>query len=67
MAAIGLGQVAASQYLETGVVVACENSPQSVVISGDKDVLFQVMDRILQERPDTFTAHLDVETAYHSR
>lgn len=67
MASIGLGRDAIMQYLEDGVVLACENSLQSVVISGDPDALVRVLDRVKEAHPDVFTGHLEVETAYHSR
>lgn len=67
MAGIALSREVVSGLLEDGVVVACENSPQSVVISGDRDTLDRVLTRIAEEHPDVFTSHLDVTTAYHSR
>ncbi|KAJ5532159.1 fatty acid synthase S-acetyltransferase [Penicillium frequentans] len=66
MASIGLGGDAIMQYLEGGVVLACENSLQSVVISGDQDALVRVLDRVKEAHPDIFTGWLEVETAYHS-
>ncbi|KAJ6018051.1 fatty acid synthase S-acetyltransferase [Penicillium sp. IBT 35674x] len=67
MASIGLGRDAIKQYLEDGVVLACENSLQSVVVSGDQDALVRVLDRVKEAHPDIFTGRLEVETAYHSR
>ncbi|CAI7578745.1 unnamed protein product [Penicillium pancosmium] len=66
MVAIGLSKDSVQQYLEPGVCVACENSPQNVVISGDPDAITRTVDLIKNEHPDTFTGHLNVETAYHS-
>ena len=67
MAVVGLGTEAVSQYLIEGVVIACENSPQSVNISGDKSKVMVVVDRLLREKPEAFIRHLPVEVAYHSR
>ncbi|KAJ5631672.1 fatty acid synthase S-acetyltransferase [Penicillium longicatenatum] len=66
MASIGLSRDSIGQYLEDGVVLACENSLQSVVVSGDEDALVRVLDRVKEAHPDTFTGRLDVEMAYHS-
>ncbi|KAJ6172463.1 fatty acid synthase S-acetyltransferase [Penicillium chermesinum] len=66
MAGVGLGCEAIAEFLEEGVIVACENSPQSVVISGDEDALDRTIHRVAEQRPDTFIGCLDVETAYHS-
>ncbi|KAJ5604827.1 hypothetical protein N7510_009981 [Penicillium lagena] len=66
MAVVGLGKEIVSQFLIEGVVIACENSPQSVNISGDKSKLVTVIDRLLEERPQTFIRYLPVEVAYHS-
>lgn len=67
MAAVGLGPREASGYLVDGVVVACENSPTSVTISGDKDKVVEVISRIKSECPDTLARLLKVDMAYHSR
>lgn len=67
MAAIGLGQQDITPFLEDGVIVACENSPTNVVISGDEDAVIRVMARIEEKQPDIFIGRLDVKTAYHSR
>jgi acyl transferase domain-containing protein len=67
MAAIGLGREAVLEFLEEGVMVACENSPQNVVISGEEDVLDRVLRLISEVQPDTFASRLNVEVAYHSR
>ncbi|KAF4459108.1 KR domain-containing [Fusarium albosuccineum] len=66
MAAVGLSHEEASRFLTAGVVVACENSPSSVTISGDKEQLEGVLDVIRQAKPDTFTRLLQVDKAYHS-
>lgn len=67
MAAVGLGPKEASGYLVDGVVVACENSPTSITISGDKDKVVEVISKIKSECPDTLTRLLKVDMAYHSR
>jgi acyl transferase domain-containing protein len=67
MAAIGLGREAVLEFLEEGVMVACENSSQSVVVSGGEDALVRVLHRINMNQPGIFTSRLDVEVAYHSR
>lgn len=67
MAAVGLGPKEASGYLVDGVVVACENSPTSVTISGDKDKVVEVISKIKSECPDTLARLLKVDMAYHSR
>ncbi|KEY68502.1 hypothetical protein S7711_08355 [Stachybotrys chartarum IBT 7711] len=66
MAAVGLGRADATPYLKTGVVIACENSPKNVTLSGDNDALDQVIDHIKGDKPDCFARRLRVERAYHS-
>ncbi|KAF9883689.1 hypothetical protein FE257_003073 [Aspergillus nanangensis] len=66
MAAVGLGRGEAAKYLKEGVIVACENSPHNVTISGDKEVVDDVLQRIKTESPDTFCRRLRVGVAYHS-
>lgn len=67
MAAIGLGPEDVSKSLVDGVVVACENSPQSSTISGDKEKVMEVIARIKAEMPDVLARPLKVDMAYHSR
>lgn len=67
MAAVGLGKEAVSPYLASGVRVACENSGSSVTLSGDLEVLKNVMAKIKEARPDVLVRKLQVEMAYHSR
>jgi acyl transferase domain-containing protein len=67
MAAIGLGKDATSTFLRGGVVVACENSPDSTTISGDLDQLLEVIKSIKEERPDILARQLKIDMAYHSR
>jgi acyl transferase domain-containing protein/SAM-dependent methyltransferase len=66
MAAIGMGWEETSQYLVPGVVVACENSPSSVTISGDKDKVDQVLLAIQNAKPGCLARPLKVDKAYHS-
>jgi acyl transferase domain-containing protein len=67
MAAIGLGKEDVQPYLASGVRVACENSGSSVTLSGDLDVLEEVMSKIKEAWPDTLVRKLQVQAAYHSR
>ncbi|KAI2617780.1 hypothetical protein GGR54DRAFT_640866 [Hypoxylon sp. NC1633] len=66
MAAIGLGAKDVAKLLPNGVVVACENSPQSTTISGDRELVEQVVSTIKAVKPDTFARTLKVDMAYHS-
>lgn len=66
MAAIGLGREEVGGYLIDGVVIACENSPKSVTLSGDADQLDKVLERMKKEQPDAFCRLLKVDMAYHS-
>ncbi|KAI9037118.1 lovastatin diketide synthase LovF [Aspergillus affinis] len=65
MAAIGLGRTEVEQYLRDGVVVACENSPQSVTISGNKEAIDDVLKEI-DAKGEIFCRRLAVNVAYHS-
>ncbi|GLA97323.1 type I Iterative Polyketide synthase (PKS) [Aspergillus tubingensis] len=66
MAAIGLGPKEVRPLLQQGVVIACENSHQSVTISGDTEGVEEVVRRIQEEQPGTFARFLRVEKAFHS-
>lgn len=66
MAAIGLGPEQAKKYLKEGVTIACENSPQSVTLSGDEEVLLGVIDQIKKDDDDILCKRLAVNAAYHS-
>ncbi|KAL4772444.1 hypothetical protein BDW60DRAFT_216463 [Aspergillus nidulans var. acristatus] len=66
MAAVGLSKSLVAQYLEEGVVIACENSPQSVTLSGDSAAVDRVVDTIKRDHPDILCKRLRVSTAYHS-
>lgn len=67
MAAVGLGRDQVTPYLEDGVVIACENSPRSVTLSGDATTLQKAVDSIKRDLPDAFCRELRVPVAYHSR
>lgn len=67
MAAVGMGREEIAPYLQEGVIVGCENSPSSVSLSGDIDVLEKVMEDIRQKRPGVLCRPLQVECGYHSR
>jgi len=67
MAAIGLGRERVTQYLLSGVAIGCENSPESVTLSGDADTLEDIMGLIRNDHPDVLVRSLRVDCAYHSR
>lgn len=67
MAAVGMSKAEVSLYLERGVVVACENSPASVTLSGDLDVLDEVLEQIRYDDSEVFARKLKTGgMAYHS-
>lgn len=67
MAAIGLGTEQVLPYLLPGVLVGCENSPNSVTLTGDKSTLEAIIQKIKSENPDVLARALQVDRAYHSR
>ena len=67
MAAVGLGADTASKFLQDGIVIACENSPTSVTLSGDSEHLDKVLTAIKESEPDVLARRLKVDLAYHSR
>lgn len=67
MAAIGLGKAEVLAYMESGVVVACENSQCSVTISGDSEQVAKVVEKIKASQPGVLARFLRVEKAFHSR
>ena len=67
MAAVGLGRSKVSPLLGDGVILACENSPQSSTISGNTELLDQKIAEIKKAMPETFVRRLKVDQAYHSR
>ncbi|KAE8154264.1 hypothetical protein BDV25DRAFT_126571 [Aspergillus avenaceus] len=66
MAVVGLNADEARALLPDGVHVACENSPQNVTLSGDRDKVLQVLEKIQTEKSDVFCRQLRVSVAYHS-
>ncbi|KAF3389382.1 Compactin diketide synthase mokB [Penicillium rolfsii] len=66
MAAVGLGPEQVERFLKPGVVIGCYNSPESVTLSGDSEVLTEVVDDIHGDSQDTFCRKLAVNVAYHS-
>ncbi|KAL8729503.1 MAG: hypothetical protein Q9166_004675 [cf. Caloplaca sp. 2 TL-2023] len=66
MAAIGLKAGAVEPYLTPGVILACENSGSSVIISRDDDVVSKTIAKVLSHQPDVLARKLKVEIAYHS-
>ncbi|KAI0005181.1 hypothetical protein F4779DRAFT_633577 [Xylariaceae sp. FL0662B] len=66
MAAVGLSWKETEKFLVSGVVVACENSPSNVTLSGDEDKIKLVLAAIKQSFPSSLTSILKVEKAYHS-
>ena len=66
MAAIGLSWADVKEFLIPNVIVACENSPRSVTLSGDADGVAAVVQEIHASRPDVLARLLNVDKAYHS-
>ncbi|KAL5043621.1 hypothetical protein BDW71DRAFT_216220 [Aspergillus fruticulosus] len=67
MAAVGMGRAEASLYLEDGVVVACDNSPNSVTLSGDKEALDSVLEQMKSDDKNLFVRLIKTGgMAYHS-
>ncbi len=67
MAAVSLSRESVLKYLDSGVVVACENSPTNVTLSGDPERLQRVLATIIANNPDILVRRLRVSIAYHSR
>lgn len=70
MLAVGMGSVEVARYLSemessNAVVVACVNSPSSVTLSGDGNVLEELAFRFQREK--VFARKLKVPVAHHSR
>lgn len=67
MAAVGLSWNVVESFLTSPkVVVACENSPRSITLSGDADEVQATVSRIKKAHPDVTARLLQVEKAYHS-
>jgi acyl transferase domain-containing protein len=67
MAAIGLGRREVEKYLLPGTLIGCENSPNSVTLTGDADAMQRTMEDIKADHPSILVRRLAVECAYHSR
>ncbi|KAI9820043.1 MAG: Type I Iterative PKS [Pycnora praestabilis] len=66
MAAVGIGRADVSPYLIKGISIACENSPNSVTLSGDAEQLDVLLSTLKEDQPNIFVRRLHVEMAYHS-
>ncbi|PYH51329.1 type I polyketide synthase [Aspergillus niger CBS 101883] len=66
MAVVGLGRNVVKKYLKDGLVVACENGPETVTISGNRESLAAVVDLTKTDNSDIFTRMLPIRVAYHS-
>lgn len=68
MAALDLGveEMRKRVTLPPGLTVACINSPQSITISGDNDILDDFLNSMKREEPDILVTKLNVNQAYHS-
>ncbi|XP_044724176.1 polyketide synthase dehydratase domain-containing protein [Hirsutella rhossiliensis] len=66
MAAVGMGRAAVAPFIANGVVLACENGPRSVTLSGDEDALERTLAAISDKNPKTVKRRLGVNVAYHS-
>ncbi|CAF0885307.1 unnamed protein product [Didymodactylos carnosus] len=49
------------------VEIAAINSPQSLTLSGDGEILEKIYDILITMKPNTFKAYLKTENAFHSR
>lgn len=66
MAAVGLGWDDVRPFLSPKVVVACENSPKSVTLSGDTAEVEAAVLRVREAYPQVMARMLKVDKAYHS-
>jgi acyl transferase domain-containing protein len=67
MAAVGMGRAEATLYLEDGVVIACDNSPNSITLSGDREALNTVIEQMKFDDQNLFIRLLKTDgMAYHS-
>ncbi|KAK1988472.1 beta-ketoacyl synthase domain-containing protein [Colletotrichum cereale] len=67
MAAVSLGRNQVEQFLRPGVIIGCENSPSNVTLSGESDVLQDVLHNIRLKNPEVLARALRVECGYHSQ
>jgi len=66
MAAIGLGMPVVLPLLRPGVSIGCDNSPESVTLTGDVDKVESLVRIIKEKHPGTLARLLRVTVAYHS-
>ena len=66
MAAVGMSWQETEKHLVGNVVIACDNSPNSVTISGDVDEVEGIIAEIQVSQPDVMARKLQVDKAYHS-
>ncbi|WYZ43619.1 hypothetical protein EsH8_VII_000055 [Colletotrichum jinshuiense] len=66
MTAVGLGSDKVEPYLSNGVMIGCENSPESTTLTGEKEALERVAQQIREANPDILVRELHVDRAYHS-
>ncbi|KAE8324345.1 hypothetical protein BDV39DRAFT_217174 [Aspergillus sergii] len=65
MVAINTSQDKVHPFLRDGVTIGCQNSPQSVTLSGDKDQIDRTVEDIEKNMPGV-CRRLRVNVAYHS-
>ncbi|WQF90289.1 Putative Acyl transferase domain superfamily, quinone oxidoreductase/zeta-crystallin, thiolase [Colletotrichum destructivum] len=58
MAAVGLGRDKVELYLSNGVMIGCENSPESTTLTGEKKALERVIQQIRETSPDVLVPPL---------
>ena len=66
MAAVGMSWEQTEIYLQPNTSIACDNSPSSVTISGDRTAVETVIKNIRNQEPGTLTRKLRIDKAYHS-
>lgn len=70
MAAVGLSAEDCKSFLQNSegkVVIACENSPINVTLSGDSEEVGLILEAIKASGVDVLVRRLHVDRAYHSR
>ncbi|KAJ8122348.1 hypothetical protein ONZ43_g1437 [Nemania bipapillata] len=68
MAVIGMSWAETSKFVDqmAHVTIACDNSPDSVTVSGDADAVKKVVVDIQEANPSVLAKLLQVDKAYHS-
>ncbi|KAF2016801.1 ketoacyl-synt-domain-containing protein, partial [Aaosphaeria arxii CBS 175.79] len=66
MAAIGLGATQTYGLLRPGVNIACENSPNSTTISGDRQTILEIVEDLTNGNEAIMARTLKVDVPYHS-